>query len=527
MAQESFESQDSLAASMARTAETYDAVPYLSLPFARLHPSRIAAVATVLGLNPCPVGRARILEIGCATGGHLIPIAACHPQAEVVGLDISAKQIELGQARIARLGLGNITLQARSLTELGEADGHFDYIICHGVYSWIPEGLRSELMRVIGERLAPAGVAIVSFNVLPGWRLYQVVRDSMILHAGGKESHEDRTAWTRHLFEVMEKHAHTSTTYGQVWRKEAPRMSALPDFYLAHELFEDNNLPCTFTDFMAMADRHGLAYLAETRFAANIPENNGPELAAIARVFGQNEPVRTEQYIDIVTGRSFRESLLIRADQAATVHRQLDPERLADLHVTMTAGATLQDKDDGSVVLTYDTTEMELRDRGLVEALRQVLARRPATTALADLVPTTDWGADWRDEYLRLILKLFCNGGVDLRTDPILCTPKASRNPKAWTLAVDDALQNHKDTATLCQMLYELTPFGRFLLPLLDGTRSREALFEAVHMQALEGETTVSDASGPVTDPERLRDLCQTLLDRQLTSFAQAGLLVS
>ena len=42
------------------------------------------------------------------------------------------------------------------------ADGDFDFIICHGVYSWIPEALREDLLRVCRERLTPDGVAMVS-----------------------------------------------------------------------------------------------------------------------------------------------------------------------------------------------------------------------------------------------------------------------------------------------------------------------------------------------------------------------------
>ena len=137
----------------------------------------------------------------------------------------------------------------------GPADGVFDYIVCHGVYSWIPQFVRDALMRVVAERLSPEGIAVISFNVLPGWRMFQVVRDSMILHAGHIESHEQRSAQTRLLFEQMAKHAAADSSYGGIWKREAKRMSDLPDFYLAHELFEENNTPLSFQDFMRAASR--------------------------------------------------------------------------------------------------------------------------------------------------------------------------------------------------------------------------------------------------------------------------------
>ena len=166
-----------------RTRASYDETPYASQPLSRQQPARLAAAALWFGLTTPPARTARVLEIGCASGGHIIPLAAAWPEARFVGVDLSPVQIAAGDARIERLGLANIVLSARSLDEIGASDGVFDFIVCHGVYSWIPAALRETLLRIIAERLAPDGVASVSFNVLPGWRLFQIARDSLLLHA--------------------------------------------------------------------------------------------------------------------------------------------------------------------------------------------------------------------------------------------------------------------------------------------------------------------------------------------------------
>lgn len=54
---------------------TYDEVPYESYPYPQTHPDRIATIATILGISPAPVERCRVLELGCASGGNLIPMA--------------------------------------------------------------------------------------------------------------------------------------------------------------------------------------------------------------------------------------------------------------------------------------------------------------------------------------------------------------------------------------------------------------------------------------------------------------------
>src|SRR5262245_55909651 len=97
----------------ARTS--YDEVPYESLPFAQTHPSRLATVATLFGLTPAPVGRCRVLELGCAAGGNIIPMAEALPGSEFVGVDLSARQVADGERLLRKTGLGNVSLRHASI----------------------------------------------------------------------------------------------------------------------------------------------------------------------------------------------------------------------------------------------------------------------------------------------------------------------------------------------------------------------------------------------------------------------------
>jgi 2-polyprenyl-3-methyl-5-hydroxy-6-metoxy-1,4-benzoquinol methylase len=162
-----------VASIVARTARSYDALPYTSDPFPNTHPSLLGAIARLFALDTAPVNEARVLELGCASGGNIIPLAARHPQASFVGVDLSKAQIEAGQARLARLNLSNIALRCQSFAEIEKGGAGFDYIICHGVYSWVPAPLREAILRICRENLSPRGVALVSYNVLPGWRMLQ------------------------------------------------------------------------------------------------------------------------------------------------------------------------------------------------------------------------------------------------------------------------------------------------------------------------------------------------------------------
>src|SRR5438067_13224566 len=108
---------------------SYDRVPYQSKPFRSTHPDRLATVATLAGLKPPPVETCRVLEMACAAGGNLIPIAAAFPGSTCVGIDLSGVQVEEGQQRIAELGLKNVELRRLNILDVGPDIGTFDYII--------------------------------------------------------------------------------------------------------------------------------------------------------------------------------------------------------------------------------------------------------------------------------------------------------------------------------------------------------------------------------------------------------------
>src|SRR6516225_2201094 len=115
------------------TLKSYDEIPYDSHSFPHSHPSATATVAALFGMSPAPVDNCRVLELGCAGGFNLIPIAAVFPESRFVGVDLSAKQVADGLKAIEALGLKNIELKAMSITDVGDDFGQFDYVISHGV----------------------------------------------------------------------------------------------------------------------------------------------------------------------------------------------------------------------------------------------------------------------------------------------------------------------------------------------------------------------------------------------------------
>src|SRR5215469_5326363 len=93
-------------------ASTYDAVPYSVCAFAQTRPDRLATIATLFGMQPASPANCRVLELGCAQGGNLIPMALARPDSRFVGVDLSARQVADGLEMVRELGLKNVDLRA-------------------------------------------------------------------------------------------------------------------------------------------------------------------------------------------------------------------------------------------------------------------------------------------------------------------------------------------------------------------------------------------------------------------------------
>ena len=100
---------------MSSATTTYDEVPYFSKPLYATHPNLLAAAGRLRGLDTPAPSRCRVLELGCAGGGNLIPMAAALPESQFVGIDLSERQIAEGQELTERCALKNIRLIAGSI----------------------------------------------------------------------------------------------------------------------------------------------------------------------------------------------------------------------------------------------------------------------------------------------------------------------------------------------------------------------------------------------------------------------------
>lgn len=144
---------------------SYDEVAYPGQPQPQAHPDLLATIATLHGLGPAP-GRCRVLELGCGDGANLVPLADALPGSRFLGIDLAPTPIERGRALLAELGLSNVELRCGDVMDLPADLGTFDYVIAHGLYSWVPAPVRDRILAIARDHLAPHGVAYVSHPAL-------------------------------------------------------------------------------------------------------------------------------------------------------------------------------------------------------------------------------------------------------------------------------------------------------------------------------------------------------------------------
>ena len=118
----------------------YDELPYTSFPIEWTAPERLALASFLHGGPRTRLDEYRVLELGCGNGANLLPLAYYRRQATFVGVDGAQSQIEVAQARQAALELSNLEfIHTDFLTATDRLSGQFDFILAHGVFSWVPE----------------------------------------------------------------------------------------------------------------------------------------------------------------------------------------------------------------------------------------------------------------------------------------------------------------------------------------------------------------------------------------------------
>lgn len=518
-----------------QTLPSYDQIPYESFAIPETHPDFLATLGRLLGLAVADPERCRVLELGAATGGNLIPMAFHLPWSTFVGVELSAEQARRGQAMIDALGLTNVRLLHQDILDVDETQAPFDFILVHGVYSWVTEVVKEHILRLCGRLLSERGIAYLSYNILPGWRQRGMLRDMLLFHCRTATAPGERLILARALLERLHKGLENDRRpEAQTLRREVDYLRSARPSYLYHEYLEETNSPELFSDVMARASRHGLGFLAESKLHTMFASTLGP--AAQRALDGLGDQIVQEQYMDFLRLRAFRQTLLVRAEARPSL--EIDLERLdafafyADLQPLKRVQLNRikpQDyaaPDGGLLHLEHPLT------KALVGALAQIYPNAmPLDALLAEagkLVNAAGGGryAADRDACLAELFNLYVSQGVGLTQRTTRWPNAVGAQPTATPLARAQAVSGEGHVASVRHRSLGLDALSARVLSRLDGSRDRDALLADL-IAAARDDPAVAAALGAVADGGRVDRIAPERIDLLLGVFARAGLLTA
>jgi SAM-dependent methyltransferase len=518
------------------TTQPYDEVPYPSYTYPKTHPDHLHVIGRLLGLDPAPLDEARVLELGAAAGGNLMAMAEQWPRAAFVGIDRSSVQVAEGRALVERVGLANLRLEVRDLMELEPAElGRFDYVIAHGLLSWVPRPVQDRLMWLLPRLLRPQGVAYVSYNAYPGWHLRRGIRDMMLFHTRQFADPRKRVEQARALVEFLSSVAQEpSGPYALSLARERDMLRKMADAHVLHDQLERDNQPLYLYEFLERLTDTGLQYLGDADLHWMVARDLPDEVrTTLSRITGDR--IALEQYLDFVRNRQFRSSLVclsecgavgkIETRAALPLHfgfqarkpSALPPEPFAPVDLREGVGVEFETHEGAKI-----HTPAALTKAALVE-LRE---RWPATLPLADLVElararlqasglsTSEAAERDRDPLARDLIECLLRKAVVARSStPAHVRADASERPRVSALARTLAAEQGY-LVDLHHNRHTLDPSLRMLVPLLDGTRERTTLAASLAAAAKTGAFELLDPKGRPSSAAQMVDNALRLLEQ-------------
>jgi methyltransferase-like protein/SAM-dependent methyltransferase len=527
---------------MSDTVQTsYDEILYTGHAFPQTHPDRLATLATLFGMKPAPVERCRVLEIACGDGGNLIPMAFALPESEFIGFDLAKRPMLKGQEMVAALGLKNINLSQLDLMALPAELGQFDYIIAHGLYSWVLPDVQDKLISVCKSHLSPQGVAFISYNTFPGGHLRKMIREMMLFHIRNFSEPQQKLKQAISFVQFLSDSQAQNNAYSALLEDECEQVLKYQEGHLYHDDLAEIYSPSYFTQFIQHASEHQLQFLAEADFYEMQYHIYPEQTAEMLRQLATQSVVLKEQYLDFLKCRRFRQTLLCH--ESVSLNRELNPEMIRELYLASPAQPVSGEPD-----LKSRTVE-EFRGKKAAKVATDFLLAKAALWHLGQIYPQTirfdellaisrstsetencESDAEREDEaqtLAQILFQVYTIGLLELEPRPSSFVLETSERPLAsplarWQIQWDSVVTNLRHKAVLVE-----GALSKQLLLSLDGTKDRMALLEILLQLLQSGEAELQENDAHLRDPQRILELLPAQLEKHLKELARLALLVA
>jgi methyltransferase-like protein len=451
------------------------------------------------------------------------------PEIEFVGVDLSKIQIDDGKKEIADLGLKNIELKHMSLSDIDADFGEFDYIICHGVFSWVPKSVQQDIMRVCKRNMSKHGVAYISYNTLPGWSTVSAIRDMMVYHTRNFSTPNEKVSQAVGMLRfALENQNDESNHWKIALKSELDTLLSHNPSYIFHDHLEENNNPLYFYQFIEMAKQAGLQYLGESSLASMYVGNMSVNAAAILK--NLTDQVGQEQYMDFVRNRRFRQTLLCH--DSNRLNFNLSSEKVFEFYISLASHI----KPDFNPALEDWTKEASrsfcsgaftVIDRVVAIALTLLYEKNGMAISSDEVVTEVTKKLGWNNEltvhaiFGDNAMELAMRGIIILHDGPEKCVQTVSKKPEVWSYT-RHRLNTHGYFVNVKLESCASNFVSAELVKLLDGNRTKEEAIEELKKILKERGIEVKDKDGNLLTEEA--DIDKNI---EVTALEQLGFLMA
>lgn len=363
---------------MREPVNPYDMIPYQGAVVANSAPSHLS-LCSLFHQGPIPKQSGyRVMELGCGDGANLLALAFYRPDAYFIGVDYSGVHIEKALRSVGHLGLTNIEFKRCDVRDLS-AMNHtpYDYILAHGLFSWIPDDARRAVLAFCRDYLASEGLAYILYNAMPGWAMRGVIRDTFLRSPRVQAAPlEDKAGAALELSrELLEDLPSRQYAYGAMLARELEFVQGFHPSYIHHEFLSEVNQPFWLREFVELAGEYQLGYVADAHFCRE--DSHAPQALAESLKRRPMNGIQREETADLLCDRYLRASIVCKDDARRTSHprnRLLDDVYLA---TSLSAKSDPFDLREGVTELFEGIGGIELTlDSALTKAAVLVLSER-------------------------------------------------------------------------------------------------------------------------------------------------------
>jgi SAM-dependent methyltransferase len=281
-------------------------------------PAHLAVVCALMDVawEVGPETPLSIADLGCGTGYTATVLAGSNPHWRVLGLDYNPAHVLEARSIAAEAGLANFDCREADLSTLDDAAldalPEFDVVNVHGLWSWVADPVRDGVLRVIRRKLKPGGIAMVSYNALPGAAtalgLARLARATMRGAAGADDGKAMLADQVRALVAAEAQHLPPSG-----WREmllDASRHQGQAG-YLLHEFATEHWRPSFHGDVVAALASARCDYVGSATLDENFPDMT---LSAEQQALWRAAPDEAARQLitDLCVPRAFRRDVYMR-----------------------------------------------------------------------------------------------------------------------------------------------------------------------------------------------------------------------